>query len=88
MNSRVNEQPMFAGLANLKSEKLQELQNTLAPILASSAAEGVYAQLIDGRPTGQQEATDQSNPSDSAIQLYQNVRASLKLQLLKIDMNV
>ena len=100
MDPRLNEQPTFGGLANLSSEKLQELQNTLTSILASPAAEGVYAQIIDGKLTCQpsmnhpgyrHDATansDQLNPSHSAIQLYQNVRTSLQLQLLKVDMNV
>lgn len=92
----------FADLPNLKSEKLQELQNILASILVSPAAESVYAQLIDGKPTWQSSAdhprshheaainSDQSNPSNCAIQQYQSLRTSMEsiMLLLKIDVNV
>ena len=98
MNPRLKEQPSFAGIASLSGEKLQVLQSTLNSILASPAAEEVYAQLINGKRTQQlhplesrdEVAThsDSSISSDSAIQLYRNIRRSLKLQLLKVDMNV
>ena len=101
MDPPLNEPPpTFAGLANLSGEKLQVLQNTLSSILASPAAEAVYTQLIDGRPTWQSSLhppeprnevttnSDQSNPSEWARKLYQTFRGSLKLQLLKVDINV
>ena len=100
MNPRLNEQPLFAGIASLSGEKLQMLQSTLTSILASPAAEDVYAQLINGKSTQQSSMhplesrdevathSDSSKSGDSAIQLYRNIRRSLKLQLLKVDNNV
>ena len=100
MDSTVDKLPTFADLANLSSDKFQQLESNLAFILASPAAQDTYAQLIDGRPTWQSyvrdagfpnEVTvvsDRPNPSDEAIQQYEEIRASLTLHAIKMDINV
>ena len=100
MDSPVDELPTFADLANLSTDKFQQLESTLQSILASPAAQDAYAQLIDGRPTWQsyvmncgfpQEFTvvsDHPNPSNEAIQQYEKIRAGLILHAVKMDIKV
>ena len=99
MDSQIVELPTFADLTSLSSEKLQQLVSTLAFILTLPAARETYAQLIDGRRTWPSyvknrgscdEATiisDHPTPSDEAIQLYEEIRATLTMQTLKVGIN-
>ena len=94
--------PKFADLAHLKIEKLQELERTLTFILTLPNARDTYAQLIDGRPTWQsyidpntlgfpKEITivsDHPNPTNGALQLYEEIRTVFIPQALKIDVQV
>ena len=100
MDSPVEKLPTFADLTNLSSDKFQQLESTLAFILASPAAQDTYAQLIDGKPTWQSYAnnpgfpnevtivSDHPNPSDEALQQYEEIRAGLTLHAIKMDINV
>ena len=100
MDSPVDKMPTFADLANLSTDKFQQLESTLASILASPAAQDTYAQLIDGRPTWQSYVrdpgfpdefiivSDHPNSSDEAKQQYEEIRAGLTLHAIKVDINV
>lgn len=100
MDSPADKLPTFADLANLSIDKFQQLESTLASILASPAAQDAYAQLIDGTPTWQSYVNDSGlanevtivsdhpNPSDEAIQQYEEIRAGLTLHAVKMDINV
>ena len=99
MESQVTDMPIFADLANLSNEKLQQLESTVKFILASPAAQNIYAQLIDGRRTWQSytdpetrgfcykatPSSDHPNPSNDAMRLYEEIRTALTLQGLKVD---
>ena len=100
MDSPVDKLPTFADLANLSTDKFQQLESTLAFILATSAAQDTYAQLIDGRPTWQSYVrdpgfpdeftivSDHPNPSHEAIQQYEEIRTRLTLHAVKMDIKV
>ena len=100
MDSPVVKMPTFADLANLDTDKFQQLESTLAFILALPAAQDTYAQLIDGTPTWQSYVrdpgfpdeitivSDRPNPSDEAIQQYEEIRTGLTLHAIKMDVNV
>lgn len=102
MNSQSHETYTSAHLANLSPEKLQPLEIVLALILASSNAQDIYAQLIDGKPTWQSYpdpnfdrfpdevmiVSDHPCPSDEAIQLYEEVRTTISTSELMVDIKV
>ena len=87
MNSRLDH-PTFANLTNLSTKKVQQLETVLAFILQLPSAQSTYAQVIDGKRTWQsyidpntygfqKETTivsDHPNPSDRAMQLYEEIR--------------
>ncbi len=102
MESQCTEMPTFVELAGLDPEKLQRLENTLAVILALPIARDTYVQLIDGRRTWQSYVdsntygfrnevmivSDHPDPSEEALQLYEEIRTNFTAQDLKIDVKV
>ena len=102
MDAHVPELPRFIHLANLSTEKLHQLETTLAFILDSPNAQDTYAQIIDGKATWQSHVdpntcgfstektivSDHPKPSDGGLQLYREVRAILTPQTLKVELQV
>lgn len=96
------EMPTIGDLSNLSVEKLQDLERVLKPILALPIARDTYAQIIDGTPTRTPYSddikanksplsetiivSDNSKPSDRAMQLYEEIRTTFAPQGLKIDL--
>ena len=94
--------PIFGDLSNLSAEKLQELEKLLELILALPIARDTYAQIIDGTPTRTPYSddikarrsplnetiivSDNSKPTDRALQLYQEIRTTFAPQGLKVDL--
>ena len=89
-------------LSNLSAEKLQELETLLKSILALPIARETYAQIIDGLPTQTPYSndikalksfltetiiiSDNSEPSDRAMQLYQEIKTTFAPRKLKIGL--
>lgn len=104
MESNVNEVSGFGDLTNLKAEKLQELETILTSILALPIARETYAQIIDGFPTRNPRSREiwsarssplsdstisqDSRPSDRAVQLYEEIRVAFAPQGLKVSLKV
>lgn len=94
--------PRFGDLSNLSAEKLQELETVLKSVLALPIARDTYAQIIDGTPTRTPYfddikarrsrlketiiLSDSLNPTDQAMQLYEEIRTTFAPQGLKIDL--
>lgn len=98
ISSNPNEMPDFGDLTNLSAEKLQELETVLTSILALPVARETYAQIIDGNPIRGPRAvhinastslvSDNTKPSDRAMQLYEEFRTAFAPQGLRIDLKV
>ncbi len=102
MNSHHDQSPRFAHLANLSTIKIQQLDTILASILELPSTQSTYAQIIDGKRTWQSyidpntygfqnETTivsDHPNPSDRALQLYEEIRTKFTPQALRLEVNV
>lgn len=102
IESNTHEMPRFGDLTNLSPEKLQGLETVLTSILALPVARETYAQIIHGTPTRTPYSedikahrspfletivtTDDSKPSDQAMQLYEEIRAAFAPQTLRIDL--
>ncbi len=102
IESNPGEMFRLGDLSNLSAEKLQELETLLKSILALPVARDTYAQLIDGAPTRTPYSddikavasplsetiiiNDNSEPSNRAMQLYQEMKATFAPQGLKIDL--
>ncbi|CAF9935560.1 MAG: hypothetical protein ALECFALPRED_006476 [Alectoria fallacina] len=96
------EMPGFGDLSNLSPEKLQELETVLTSILALPVARETYAQIIDGTPTRTPYSndikafrshlmetiivSDNSKPSDRAMQQYEEIRTAFAPQGLKMEL--
>ena len=99
MNSHYDQSPGFADLASLSTKKIQQLDTILASILELPSTQSTYAQVIDGKRTWQsyidpntygfqKETTivsDHPNPSDRAMQLYEEIRMKFTPQVLRLD---
>ncbi len=102
MNSHHDQSPRFAHLANLSTIKIQQLDTILASILELPSTQSTYAQIIDGKRTWQSyidpntygfqnETTivsDHPNPSDRAMQLYEEIRTKFTPQALRLEVKV
>lgn len=102
IESNPGEMFRLGDLSNLSAEKLQELETLLKSILALPVARDTYAQIIDGTPTRTAYSdeikamvsplsetiiiSDDSESSDRAMQLYEEVKKSFAPQGLKIDL--
>ena len=87
-------------LLGLEPSKWMCLESILTTILASTAAEEIFAQVIEGRPTRLPDLVnydfeainnnikDQAEPSEQSIQTFKEVRACLTPQILKLDVTV
>ena len=98
IKSNTSLMPKFGDLANLRPEKLQELETVLGSILALPVARETYSQIIDGKRirTGSKNtkaskspiASDKPKPSDRAMQQFEEIRTSFSPQGLRIDLQV
>lgn len=79
MKSNIKNDIGFTELANLSSEKSQQLDTVLKSILALPIAKDIFAQIIHGKPTWQ------SNPDQVAREQYNRFRKNFSAQGLKLD---
>lgn len=104
MHFKPNQVPGFGDLTNVSAEKLQELETVLQRILALPIARDTYAQIIDGTPTRTPFSdeikksgstfyktiigSENSKPTDKAMQKYEEIRPKIAPQDLVIDLKV
>ena len=90
----------LADLTHLGVNKLNLLRSTWAATLASDNAEDACAQIIDGKPTRPSFIknygypahntiiSDQNEPSEHSLQLYNDIRLDVSVEDLRIDVKV
>lgn len=104
MPLKANQVPGFGDLTNVSAEKLQELETVLQHVLDLPIARDTYAQIIDGTPTRTPFSdeikrtrstfyktiidSDNSKPTDEAMQKYEEIRQQIAPQDLVIDLKV
>lgn len=104
MPLKANQVPGFGDLTNVSAEKLQELETVLQHVLDLPIAQDTYAQIIDGTPTRTPFSdeikrtrstfyktiidSDNSKPTDEAMQKYEEIRQQIAPQDLVIDLKV
>lgn len=96
--------PGFGDLTNVSVEKLEELEKILGVILALPITRNTFAQIIEGTPTRtpfsdeikQSESTfrhtvianHDAEPSDEAVQDFEEIRSAFTARNLIIDLKV